>query len=387
MTTYDLVFEGGGAKGLAFAGAIEAFEDAGHQPGRLMGTSAGAITAALLAAGYTIDEIRPALTETLPNGKLVFSSFLGEPTEFSQDVIRNSLFARLLRNVDVPLVPETVEQRVDDYLIRAMLRSKLYRYAFSFEEQGGVYSADPLVVWLTEKLNANGRNYGSVTLQEFHEATDRELTTIAADTTGGQMLILNHNTAPDVPVVMAVRMSMSVPFLWQEVIWQPEWGTYRGEDVSGHAVVDGGAVSNFPIELFLSESDSVTEIMGEPSGNVLGFLLDESKEVPDAPPHTALDEEGVAIGDWGTVQRVAGLADTMMGAHDRRAIQTYKDRIVRLPAKSYGTIEFDMTPERLEALIAAGKATTVSFLGDLGFESMPAIDQDTIDDVAESILE
>jgi NTE family protein len=47
---YDMVFEGGGAKGMVFVGAMQEFESRGHSHDRLLGTSAGAITAALLAA-------------------------------------------------------------------------------------------------------------------------------------------------------------------------------------------------------------------------------------------------------------------------------------------------------------------------------------------------
>ena len=50
---YDLVLEGGGAKGMAFVGAMREFEAAGHTIGRIIGSSAGAITAVSLAAGYT----------------------------------------------------------------------------------------------------------------------------------------------------------------------------------------------------------------------------------------------------------------------------------------------------------------------------------------------
>ena len=53
---YDLVFEGGGAKGLAFVGALKEFERRGHRPRRLIGTSAGSITACLIAAGYSSQE-------------------------------------------------------------------------------------------------------------------------------------------------------------------------------------------------------------------------------------------------------------------------------------------------------------------------------------------
>ena len=50
----DAVFEGGGVKGIAFAGAIAAAErDAGVREWvNVAGTSAGSIVAALLVAGY-----------------------------------------------------------------------------------------------------------------------------------------------------------------------------------------------------------------------------------------------------------------------------------------------------------------------------------------------
>ena len=37
---YDLVFEGGGAKGMVFVGAMQEFEVRSHTHGRLLGTSA-----------------------------------------------------------------------------------------------------------------------------------------------------------------------------------------------------------------------------------------------------------------------------------------------------------------------------------------------------------
>ena len=60
---FDLVFEGGGAKGMVFVGALQAFEEEGHSAGRLLGTSAGAITTALLAAGYSAADLLNVLGE------------------------------------------------------------------------------------------------------------------------------------------------------------------------------------------------------------------------------------------------------------------------------------------------------------------------------------
>ena len=49
---YDMVFEGGGAKGMVFVGVLQELEALGHMPARLLGASAGAIMATFLAAGY-----------------------------------------------------------------------------------------------------------------------------------------------------------------------------------------------------------------------------------------------------------------------------------------------------------------------------------------------
>src|SRR6059036_2616986 len=54
----DLVCEGGGVKGIGLAGAYSMLEEQGWKPQNVAGTSAGAITAAVIAAGYTSAEVR-----------------------------------------------------------------------------------------------------------------------------------------------------------------------------------------------------------------------------------------------------------------------------------------------------------------------------------------
>src|SRR3712207_4566005 len=78
MATFDLVLSSGGTKGIAFAGAVEVLERHRHATRRLVGTSAGAVTAALLAAGYTGKELADlAPEEAGPKGP--FRSFLQPP--------------------------------------------------------------------------------------------------------------------------------------------------------------------------------------------------------------------------------------------------------------------------------------------------------------------
>jgi NTE family protein len=57
----DLVFEGGGLRGIGLVGAYSVLEEHGFRPQNVAGASAGAIVAALVAAGYTASELREVL--------------------------------------------------------------------------------------------------------------------------------------------------------------------------------------------------------------------------------------------------------------------------------------------------------------------------------------
>ena len=65
-----------------------------------------------------------------------------------------------------------------------------------------------------------------------------------------------------------------------------------------------------------------------------------------------------------TIKRIKNLADTMMQAHDLATMETHKDEICRLPAKGYGTTEFDMSDARLQALIDAGRQAMKAYFDD-----------------------
>jgi len=363
---YDMVFEGGGAKGMVFVGAMDVFFAQGHSHGRLLGTSAGAITAALLAAGYRPDELLTSLAEKV-DGRSIFADFMSTPSALNKDAIHKSATRELLRNIDIPILPERFEEKLDDSLVEWLAAQPGLRSLFSFIERGGWYSADNFITWLERRLDTGfnqgqPRRYSQLTLAQFYAATQKDLSLVGADTTKGVMLVLNHRTAPDLPLVWAVRMSMSIPLVWQEVVWQPEWGLYRGHDMVGDAIVDGGLLSNFPIELFVSRVPTVTAVMGEEaSQNVLGMMIDESMEVPGASV-TPKTPPKVGVGDLRTVHRITDLINTMTGARDKNVIDAFEKLVVRLPAKGYGTVEFDMSDERRELLVEAGRSAMRAYL-------------------------
>jgi NTE family protein len=62
----DAVFEGGGVKGIGLVGALAVTEAQGYEFENVAGTSAGAIIAALVAAGYRAGEGSIPTTWTSP---------------------------------------------------------------------------------------------------------------------------------------------------------------------------------------------------------------------------------------------------------------------------------------------------------------------------------
>ena len=365
---YDLVFEGGGAKGVAFVGALQAFERHGHQPRRVIGTSAGSITACLIAAGYCAQETLDAVIEESPDGRPRFTTFMDTPTVYEDVIVKDQLGDWLRTELNNPSIPDLIEPIVDN-LIESMIKVELIRHLTSLLLWGGWYAGDEFVRWLEEKLNAGGRDLADSTLSEFHQKTGRDLSVVASDLTGREMLVLNHRTAPMLPTVWAVRMSMSFPFAWQEVIWRKEWGSYRGRNLEGNKVIDGGLLSNFPISFFVASDENIDEIMGEgmQSENVIGLLIDESLEVPGAGVPTAQSKSAPGILNQidlleAMKLRINGLTNTVLSAHDRAMLSAYDSMICHLPAKGIGTLEFDMSPQRRDAVRLAGEAAMEAFL-------------------------
>jgi NTE family protein len=366
---YDLVFEGGGAKGGAFAGALRAFERNGHSVGRVIGTSAGSIVAVLVAANYGADGCLKALQEKLPDGRSVFASFMDTPTIDVDDQMSDGLRNWLITEVDNPSIHNSIEPFVDK-IIDGILGKDFFRHVLSLLIWGGWFAGDAFLAWLKARLDQDGRNLSGSNLREFYQSTNCDFSVVAADTTAKEMLILNHRTAPDCPTIWAVRMSMGAPFAWPEVRWKPEWGIYRGRSLEDHRVVDGGLLSNFPIDLFVSSDENIDEIMGSNSSstNVIGLLIDETIIAPgiDGPLKGPASSSKGLLENLDLLQesiwRIQGLTDTVLGGHDRTALAAYQDLVCHLPAKYVGTLDFDMPPERTKALVEAGDAAMEVFL-------------------------
>lgn len=378
METFDVVFEAGGAKGVAFIGALEVLLRSGHTTRRLLGTSAGAITATCLAAGYSHQEML-AVAREKHDDKPTFTTFLTPPAldDFPAEMRANSDFNKILQAaVDRALKAEAIDKsmkklpilgqaavrgmlgELNKPLSDALLRSRYFVHLFALTETGGLFKDDKFLDWLRDQLRKK-HCPETVTFKAFHEKTGRDLSLVAADTSDRELLVLNHRTAPDCPVTAAVRMSMSIPFVWPEVIWRKEWGLYRGRSKAGNFFVDGSVLSNFPLRYLVEPANpDVRAVMGAPpkeKARNLGLLLDETKPVPDAGNAPEPDPTRLS-------QRVGRLVEAVTGSWDQEIINRFPEEICRIGAKGVNVLEFDMTEDRLETIVNSGRCAMTDYL-------------------------
>ncbi len=309
----DLVFEGGGVKGIALVGAFSTLEERGYEPQNMAGASAGAIVAALIAAGYSSSELRNII------GELDYDHFKDEAWEDR-----------------IPLAGRSL----------------------SVLKDLGIYEGDAFLAWMRDLLEAKGiRTFGDVVRREDAELKYRyKAQVIASDVTERRLLVLPRDAPKlgignpdDLNVALAIRMSMSIPIFFEPVKFaNPQTG---GE----HLIVDGGMLSNFPVWLFDAQ---------EPQWPTFGLKLVEKD--PRSPiPGGAPRPERVRSGVSSVVAYLRSLADTMMAAHDRLYIEESDfERTIAIDTLGVRTTEFDLSEERAMKLFESGRAAAEKFLGE-----------------------
>jgi NTE family protein len=313
----DLVFEGGGVKGIGLAGAFCHLLDEGYQPQRVAGTSAGAITAALVAAGYDAPKLRKLVLEEMKYKKFEDGGHFpgGE-------------FIELLH-------------------------------------RRGLHPGKYFEGWMREHLEETGiTKFGQ--LREAAPAGDGgqaadaaayKLQVIASDVTCERMLTLpldakHLGVDPDeLEIATAVRMSMSIPIFFDPVVSKnPQNG---GE----HVIVDGGLLSNFPVWLFDCKPGEV------PRWPTFGLLLVAPNQ--KAPLIPAGDDPAAGHGGNSLLSFLLSIGRTMMEAHDRLYVeQANYARTIPIDTLGVGTTEFSIDDEedRKKRLFQSGADAAAAFL-------------------------
>jgi NTE family protein len=300
----DAVFSGGGIKGLAFAGAIKAAEDAGYREWQsLGGTSAGAIAAMALAVGYDADGLKDQF------------SF-----DFSQIADRGGLLG--------------------------VIRNYFHH---------GIVRGTALTDWIESVLaGAPDRRADGGPPQVFGDL-ERTLKVVGTDIVHERMVVfpddaglyLDEETGEGYspagfPIATAVRISAGYPGFFPPIAL-----TDVATGTPG-ALVDGGVTAPFPVFLFDDP---------DPRWPTWAFRL-FAGTAPEQPPDHPLTGLAWPIG------MVENVLETAINALDDFELKTFPDRVIALPTGDVSTLDFSLSEADKSFLYASGFDTATTFFSD-----------------------
>jgi NTE family protein len=212
----NLVFEGGGVKGLAYAGALEVLDEAGitGQIERVGGASAGAITATLVCLGYTAAEIKSTFM-SMDFKKFEDGGFTG---------------------------PE-----------RLLMHYGWFKGDFFLNFIEGQ---------IAQKTGNPRATFADVTRPNF-----KDLYVMGTELTEQRSVVFSAEHTKDVAIADAVRISMSIPLF------------FAARTIGDKIYCDGGVLNNYPITLFdelkyLSAASDGDPELDVTNPETLGFHLD-----------------------------------------------------------------------------------------------------------------
>ncbi|HEY9472868.1 MAG TPA: patatin-like phospholipase family protein [Mycobacteriales bacterium] len=310
----DLVMEGGGVKGIGLLGAVVELARQGWTFPRVAGTSAGAIVGSLVAACLHTGRDVGSLVEVME--RLDYQKFR-DPTFLGR-------FGPVGQGLDL-LVHD------------------------------GVYRGEYLLEWLEAELAKLGvRTFADLRIDDDpgtslapHERY--RLVVMASDVSRGQLVRLpwdyqRYGLVPDEQKVAdAVRASMSVPFFFRPVAMPVSPGSGGGKVT----LVDGGMLSNFPIETF-DRTDGRPprwptiglKLSARPAARQVGHPVDGPFDLALACLHTLLD------------------------AHDAYHLDDLRvtERTVFIDTATVSSLDFDIDAEQQRQLYESGRAAAAAFL-------------------------
>ncbi len=185
----NLVFEGGGIRGLAFIGALKSINDLDKikHITHIAGTSVGSIFTVLAGCKCSNDEL-----------DAYCNKFFGDFSKINSGIIREGL---------------------------------------NFYSNLGIH--DNICVYNSINLFLSGKfGINNMTFSQYYEKTGVDITIVGTCMTTRSTVYLNHKSYPDMEVAKAVQISTAIPIFFNVVKWDNKsW-------------VDGGVVDNFPIDYY-----------------------------------------------------------------------------------------------------------------------------------------
>lgn len=211
-----ITFSGGGAKGAIYSGVYESAKEAGilDNVKAIAGSSAGAITAAVIALGTPPERFEEiSKTTNLQN-------LLGKKG-FSAGIVQLNKDGKPLYN----LLDLVIKENIGSFLQRADIVN---------------VKGDEVLEDLRERYKKNGKIYFKdiSLLRKYDPVKYKDLVVTATEKDTGKLTIFNSFDTPDIEVALACRASASIPLVFEPV------------EINGKKYVDGGYLDNIPTKYF-----------------------------------------------------------------------------------------------------------------------------------------
>lgn len=236
----NLVMEGGGVRGLAYAGALEVLEQKGilENIENVGGSSAGAIAGLLVSMDYSSAEI-------------------------------DSILQQL---------------RIQEFNDGKFLFGKIKRV----KKQFGLYKGDKMQLWLSNLIEIKTGN-PDLTFRQLHELhlsnkKFKDLYCTGTNISQQKTAIFSWKTMPDMKLSTAVHISSCIPFYFVPVAIDSAGNQVdpTHDSVACNYFVDGGMLDNYPIAIFDSCKPGAECIAGKNliyNSQTLGLKLEREDQI------------------------------------------------------------------------------------------------------------
>lgn len=338
-----LVLSGGGAKGAAYPGAISALENKGALEGikSISGSSAGAITAALLASGMSATSFK-TLSDNMDLITLLDSSKgwlrkvqhvisgCANAITFGRMGVVGSI-VRLLYNI----LPRSDSEAapLEKVLREETSKSVMHQIAAHMD-----IAEQPAVRAIAQKLGAGGVvTFRDLTVLSRYIPQIKELSMTGTAMYEGrpQLVVFNADLTPDMDIARAAHISGSFPLVFQKVAETAHPFQEQGEVT---LFQDGGVMLNVPVPEMINRQFSNSPLR-QADNLILKF------------PEDPVAQKGPGRGAINVTEGIVGAPLGAQAALQDRGLAAFEDQTVVVPLKTEsgdysgmlgGTLNFTM---------------------------------------------
>jgi len=318
------------------------------------GTSAGAITAVLFGVGYTVDEAQVLLEE------FKFDEFLD--SHYKEPLLR------LKKDINNLSVNYLISNIFTLYKIYKRLNKKIHM---------GIFPGEQFRKWIEDKifLKLGIKNATFKELQYLIEKKElknsldlKYLFLTGSNLSTGKCEIFSHLHTPDMIISDAVRISMSIPIIFNphRIYIKNQYGERVIDSNKQNSLyVDGGLLNNYPISMFDTKRSVNNNGYIENNyinSETLGFRLvstelktnyEKSFEILT---NNSNDEKFSSY-----LQMLFNFYWLSEGNSHAEKIKD-KERTIYIDTLSMGVFDFDLSIEDKKKLIKSGQDAIESFL-------------------------